>query len=194
MPARFRFLLSSTLAAAALAAPAGASAQNAQPYEGFLCCSMLLYRGWMDDQNYDDGYKEIVPAGTPMKFTGFGRYRLRVEANGKKLELGNQYSRTMSMDDFAARYLPMQDPTLKARSWPANVRDAIAKRKVMRGMTREQVIMALGYPTLTTTPDLAQVVWTYEFRVGNFQVFWSDDGRIDRLFGPQEARAKVWLE
>ena len=174
--------------------PQAALAQKTQPYEGFLCCSMLVYRGWIDDQNYDDGHKQIVPAGTPLKFTGFGRWRLQVEIDGKKQEIGNQYSRTMSMDEFAAKYVTTQDPKLKMQTWAPKVREAVLNRKLLRGMTREQVVMALGYPPTSYTPDMDKPLWHYQFRAGEFQVFWTDDGRVDRLFGPPEARARVFVE
>ena len=175
-------------------APGPAQAQKTQPYDGFLCCSMLVSGTWIDDQNYEDGYKKIVPAGTPVKFTGFGRWRLQVLVEGKKLEIGNWYSRTISMDDFALRYVPTQDPNVKLQAWGPKVREAILARKIRSGMTREQVIMALGYPTTDKTPDMAAVVWHYSFRAGDFQIFWTDDGKVDRLFGVPEARAKVFIE
>jgi len=183
-----------SIAISALTASPAVLAQKTQPYEGFLCCSMLNDRGWISDLNYEDGHKTVVPAGTPVKFTGFGRSRLRIEIDGKKLEIGNDYSRTISMDNFAGMYVPTEDPKVKMQAWPAKVRDAILTRKVVRGMTREQVIMALGYPVTTYTPDMSQPLWQYRFRAGDFQIFWTDDGKVDRLFGPQEVRAKVLVE
>ncbi|MBL8323679.1 MAG: hypothetical protein JNJ89_01850 [Rubrivivax sp.] len=177
-----------------LAAASAAFAQKAAPYDGYLCCSMLSDGSWISDQNYDDGYKKTVPAGTPVKFTGFGRWRLLVEIEGKKLGIGNDYSRTIDMDTFAARYVLKDDPAARLRAMAPKVRDAVLKRKVMRGMTREQVVMALGYPTASYTPDLSKPLWNYQFRSGEFQVFFTDDGRVDLLFGVPESRAKVWLE
>jgi hypothetical protein len=179
---------------AALASPGAALAQKAQPYEGFLCCSMLSDGSWISDLNYDDGAKKIVPAGTPVKFTGFGRWRLLVQIDGKAVGIGNDYSRTMSMDVFAALYVPTHDPTAKLQAWPAKMREAILERKVMRGMTREQVAMALGHPVTSYNPDISKPLWQYRFRAGDFQIFWTDDGKVDRLFGAPEVRAKVFIE
>ncbi len=182
------------LTLAALAAPAPASAQNTKPYEGYLCCSMLSDGSWISDLNYEDGSKKIVPVGTLVKFTGFGRWRLLVEIDGKPIGIGNDYSRTMSMDEFAALYVPAQDPKAKLQSYPPKVREAILGRKVMRGMTREQVVMALGHPVTSYNPDTTKPLWHYRFRAGDFQVFWAEDGRVDRLFGAPEVRAKVFVE
>jgi hypothetical protein len=194
MPARTRTAIASlTLALASLAAPLPAWAQKTQPYEGFLCCSMLSDGSWISDLNYEDGYKKIVPAGTPVKFTGFGRWRLLVEIGGKPIGIGNDYSRTMSMDEFAAKYVMVQDPTAKLQAFPPKVREAILARKVMRGMTQEQVVMALGHPVTSYNPDLTKPLWQYRYRAGDFQVFWTDDGKVDRLFGAPEVRAKVFI-
>jgi hypothetical protein len=181
-------------ALALLAQPLPARAQKTAPYDGFLCCSMLSNGSWISDQNYDDGSKNTVPAGTPVKFTGFGRWRLLVEIEGKKLGIGNDYSRTIDMDTFAARYVLKDDPGPKLNAMPPKVREAVLKRKVMRGMTREQVIMALGYPTTSSTPDTTKHLWNYQFRSGEFQVFFTDDWKVDLLFGVPESRAKVWVE
>ena len=182
------------VAAALALSPLAAWAQKTQPYDGFLCCSLLSDGSWISDQAYDDGYKKVVPAGTPVKFTGFGRWRMYVEIDGKKLGLGNDYSRTIDMDEFAARYVLVQDPKAKMQQWPARVREAVLARKVMRGMTREQVAMALGHPSTSSNPDPKQPLWNYRHRMGDYQIFWTDDGRVDQVFGPAEVRAKVFAE
>jgi len=187
-------LWSASIVAAALSAPAAALAQETQPYEGFLCCSLLSDGSWISDLAYEDGYKKIVPAGTPVKFTSFGRWRMYLEIDGKQVGLGNDYSRTMTMDQFAKLYVPTQDPKLRLQAWPAKVREAVVNRKVMRGMTREQVIMSLGYPSTSYNPDTSKPLWQYRYRAGDFQVFWTDDGKVDLVFGPPEVRSKVFIE
>lgn len=179
---------------AILVAPAAALAQKTQPYEGFLCCSLLSDGSWISDLAYEDGYKKIVPAGTPVKFESFGRWRMYVEIEGKKLGIGNDYSRTIDMDAFAAMYVPKEDPKLRLQAWPGNVREAIQQRKIMRGMTREQVIMALGHPPTSYTPDKTKPLWHYRYRAGDFQVFWTDEGKVDLVFGPADVRKKVFIE
>lgn len=187
-------LSSPPIIAVMLAAPAAVLAQETKPYEGFLCCSLLTDGSWISDLAYDDGYKKIVPAGTPVKFTGFGRWRLLVEIDGKAAGIGNDYSRTMTMDQFAKLYVPTQDPKARMQAWPAKVREAILNRKVTRGMTREQVTMALGHPSTSYNPDASKPLWQYRYRAGDFQVFWTDDGKVDLVFGPPEVRAKVFIE
>lgn len=174
-----------------LAAP-WAQAQKTQPYEGFLCCSLLNDGGWISDLAYDNGYMKIVPAGTPVKFKNFGRWRMIVEINGQEVGLGNDYSRTIDMDTFAQMYVPTQDPKLRMQAWPERIREAIVQRKVMKGMTREQVIMALGHPSTSYNPDPKAPVWNYRHSIGDYQVFWTEDGRVDMMFGPPDVRMKVF--
>jgi len=182
------------LAVTLLTLPLPARAQKTQPYEGFLCCSMLSDGSWISDLNYEDGRKKIVPAGTPVKFTGFGRWRLLVEIDGQRLGIGNDYSRTIDMDTFAAMYVPRENPAARLQSFAPKVREAIFARKVMKGMSREQVVMALGHPATSSTPDPGKHLWTYRYRAGDFQVFFTDDWKVDVLFGAPAARALVWVE
>lgn len=178
----------------ALGAPPPALAQDTKPYEGFLCCSLLSNGSWISDLAYDDGSQKIVPAGTPVKFTSFGRWRMYLEIDGKQVGLGNDYSRTMTLDEFAKLYVPTQDPKVRMQAWPAKVREAVLNRKVMRGMTREQVSMSLGHPSTSYNPDLTKPLWQYRYRAGDFQVFWTDDGKVDLVFGPPEVRKRVFVE
>lgn len=48
--------------------------------EGYLCCNMRTDGSWISNINYADGGMRIIPAGTPIKFNGYGRYRVYVEA------------------------------------------------------------------------------------------------------------------
>ena len=42
-------------------------------YEGYLCCNMRSDGSWISDSNYAEGGKRVIPAGTPVKVTGYGR-------------------------------------------------------------------------------------------------------------------------
>lgn len=174
---------------------AGAHAQTSQGFEGFLCCNMLSDGSWISDINYHAQGKQRLKAGTPVKVTGYGRWRVLVEIDGKSLAIGNDYSRDIKLEDFARRYVVAEDPAAALKGAPAKVRDAIAEGKVTRGMTRPQVLMALGYPISSYTPKLDVPLWRYWLdRSSEFQVFWGDDGRVDNIFGPPAVRARVTLE
>ena len=100
-----RFIAATACSALLALLPLAASAQPT--FEGFLCCNPRTDGKWISDINYAEGGKRIVPAGTPAKVTGYGRYRVLVDLVGSRQATGNDYS-------------------------------------LMRGMTREQVLMAVG--------------------------------------------------
>jgi hypothetical protein len=167
---------------------------QAQP-EGFLCCNMRSDGSWISDVNYIDGAKQVIPAGTPIRVTGYGRYRVFVEFDGQKQAIGNDYSRTVKMEEFALRYVVADDPNVALRGVPPKVREAIKAARIARGMTRAQVLMAVGYPIASATPELNAPLWRYwTSRSAEFQVFWGDDGRVDRIFGAAATRALIELE
>jgi hypothetical protein len=173
----------------------GVQAQSPQGFEGFLCCNMQSDGSWISDINYHAQGKQRVKAGTPVKVTGYGRWRVLVEIDGKSLAIGNDYSRDIKLEDFARRYVVAEDPAAALKGVPAKVREAIAEGKVMRGMTRPQVLMALGYPISSYTPNLDVPLWRYWLdRSSEYQLFWGPDGRVERVFGAPAVRARVVAE
>jgi hypothetical protein len=170
----------STLAAALFAA-ASVHAQQLPP-EGFLCCNLRSDGSWASDANYQEGGKQIIPAGTPLKTTGFGRFRVNVEINGAKQSIGNDYSRALSMEQFAARWIVTADPKAEMAKWPAKVQQAVKSARVMPGMTRQQVFAAVGYPIADENPNLDAPMlrfWLSSF--AEFQVLFDDRGVVKEI-------------
>src|SRR5688572_21955441 len=123
--------------AALLAAPLGALAQALpQPAEGFLCCNMRTDGKWISDINYAENGKRVIPAGTPIKATGFGRQRVHVELPDGKQAIGNDYSRSLDLTSFAQRYIVADDPKRKMAGYSPKVRKAIESARLVPGMTR----------------------------------------------------------
>jgi hypothetical protein len=181
-------------ASTALALASATAAGQAKP-EGFLCCNMRTDGSWISDINYIGSGKQIVPVGTPVRVTGYGRYRVLVDIGGKPQALGNDYSREVKLEDFAQRYVLAKDPSLELERFAPKVREAIKSARIMRGMTRAQVLMAVGYPIGSENPDLQSNLWRYWIsRSAEYQVFWGDDGRVEKIFGSPETRAQVVLE
>ena len=57
---------------------------------GYLCCNMRTDGSWISDINYDENGKHIITVGTPLKVTGYGHYRVKVEINGKSQAIGRR--------------------------------------------------------------------------------------------------------
>ncbi|MDL5364143.1 hypothetical protein QSH18_00825 [Xanthomonas sp. NCPPB 2654] len=175
------------------AVPGLAAAADAK-YDGFLCCNMRSDGSWISDSNYAENGKRVIPAGTPVKVTGYGRYRVNVLIDGQKQSIGNDYSRDLDNDAFAKRYVVTQDPKLKLAAYPAKIREAIGSSRVTKGMTREQTLMALGYPISSENPNLDSALWRYwRSSFGEFQVSFDGAGKIDKVTADPQTQNLVWM-
>lgn len=172
-----------------------ALAQPAVPKEGYLCCNLRTDGDWISDINYEESGKRVIPYGTPVKFLEYGRYRVYVEIQGKRQGLGNDYSRDLTKEQFAARYIVTADPRKAAASARPKIRKAIETARVTKGMTREQVAMAVGYPVSSENPDLKSHIW--RFWLGSFSPFtvaFGEDGRVKAVEADAQTLLRVYLE
>jgi hypothetical protein len=172
------------------------TAVQAQPLQtdhvGYLCCNMRSDGAWISDSNYLESGKFTIPLGTPVKVLDFGRYRVHVEIDGKRQAIGNDYSRSLAMPEFARRYVVGDNPADKLAGYSPAVREAIQSSRVSRGMTREQVLMALGYPIASETPHLDARVWKYWlWTFSPFDVHFGTDGRVTDVQTDPETRMRV---
>lgn len=155
----------------AVAAAAAGFALGADTFSGYLCCNMRTDGSWISDINYEENGKTVIPAGTPVKVLGYGHYRVKLEIAGKKQAIGNDYSRDLPLNVFAKRYVADDNPVDKLIQYPEPIRAAITSARLVKGMTREQVLMAVGYPVSSENPHLDSNVWRFwlssfaEFRV-----------------------------
>jgi hypothetical protein len=162
---------------------------------GFLCCNMRSDGSWISDINYDENGKKIIPVGTPIKVTGYGRYRVKVEINGKSQAIGNDYSRDLALDVFAKRYVVADDPAAKIAAFPKKIQDAIASARVTRGMTREQVLMSVGYPVSSENHNLDDKTWRFWLTsFAEFRVKFDDAGRVADIDGDGDAKSRVEIQ
>jgi hypothetical protein len=173
--------------AAAFSLPAAA-----QQADGYLCCNLRSDGNWISDINYAEDGKHLIPAGTPVKVLGQGRYRVYVQIEGRKQALGNDYSRDLDLNAFTARYVVKIDPTAALAETPAKIRDAIASARLTPGMTREQVFMSVGYPVTRENPHLDAPLlrfWLNSF--AEFQVKFDERGLVQDVAADQTTRNLV---
>lgn len=180
------------LALAALVVAGAATAQDR--FDGYLCCNMRSDGSWISDSNYAENGKRVIPAGTPVSVTGYGRYRTKVEIDGKRQAIGNDYSRDLDDATFARRYVVTEDPTAKIATWPAKVQAAVKQSKVTPGMTREQVLASLGYPISSENPDLESALWRYWLdSFSEFQLHFDAQGRLASITTDPTVQNRVWV-
>jgi hypothetical protein len=162
---------------------------------GFLCCNMRSNGSWISDINYDENGKHLIPVGTPIKVTGYGRYRVKIDIDGKSQAIGNDYSRDLALDVFAKRYVVADDPRAKIAGFPKKTQDAIASARLIVGMTREQVIMSVGYPVSSENHNIDDKTWRFWLTsFGEFHVRFDDNNRVTEVSGDTDTKSKVLME
>lgn len=156
-------------------------AETSRLRQGFTCCNLHYEGDWINDGNY--AQLPMIPAGTPAKVLNYGRYRAGVEIGGKPMQLGQDYGRVQeTTQQWVEKIIVTTDPKAKMASYPADVREAIRQGRVMTGMTKEQVIMSVGYPLTSETPSLDSPVWRHWVSsFGEYQLNWGRDGRVKEI-------------
>jgi hypothetical protein len=154
----------------------------------YLCCAMTFEAGETTDANYlfrGSGTGRL-PAGTRLTVTGAGLNRIdfRAEPDGATYRVYFEYGTAHTdVDTYLTDILRQQDPTVVLGTLPAPIVEAIAAGRLVPGMTREQALLARGYPPRHRTPDLAAAEWLYydEPGLGVYVTF--ADGVIKSLRG-----------
>jgi hypothetical protein len=189
-------LLAVAAALATVAAPAMAqvSARAArQVTEGFTCCNLHYEGDWISDANWSA--MPMIPAGTPARITEVWPrgWRALVVIDGKLLRIGLDYGRKQqTLRQFLAKVIVARDPAATIAAWPADMRDAVRAGKIRLGMTRQQVIVAVGYPAMHQTPSLDAPMWRYwHTGQGDYLVKWNDAGVVADVIASPVTRVSV---
>ena len=151
------------LALAALATFSTATTTFAQmvPKDGFLCCNLRVNGNWASDSNAPRSGDRVLKAGTKVIGLAYGTTQVDVEIDGQKVTISNDYSRSLSMTEFAERWIAPKDPTPALKTWTPRIQQAVRAGRITNGMNRKQVLMSVGWPSATATPNLDDPVWTY---------------------------------
>lgn len=176
-------------------APGQSSAAPTTPSlpSGFTCCNLHYENDWISDANWSS--MPMIPAGASIKVVDYGRYRIDVEIDGRKMRLGLDYGRQQSLQAWANKIVVNEDPRRRIADLPAPVREAIRAGKIAIGMGRDEVIVALGYPPMHQTPSLNAPHWKYwHSGFGSFLVVWDDAGRVKDVIADPQTRFGVLHE
>lgn len=159
--------------------------------EGFTCCNLHYEKDWISDSNF--GALPFIPAGTPVKLKSYGSNRLYVDMDGKEMRIGLDYGRAQeTLEKFAEKLIVTDDPKAKIAKYPAGVREAIKLGQVAVGMTKEQTIVAVGYPQRDETVSLDAPVWSYwASSFEPYRVVWDKDGRIKEIATDPATQARM---
>lgn len=163
-----RAILRHAMSLAAIAALVACTAVPVEsPVIGYTCCNLHSYEGWISSDNLLGG--DLVAAGEPARFDEIKKnYYLYGGIGGIDLALRHDGARSKEDTlDWARRIIVAENPRTQLASWSPEVQKSVRYGRVMVGMTKEQVLMSLGYPGGYGTPDLRADIWHYWTALGN---------------------------
>jgi hypothetical protein len=156
----------------------------------FTCCNLHIDdERWISDANWLD--KPFLPAGTPVRVYELKSDRAKAMIDGRVAWLGLDYGRKQQTEaQLVAKLAVADDPRERIRTWPPGIQAAVRAGKVLPGMTREQVVVAIGYPRMDLTPDMEAPRWSYvDASDVKFALLWGVDGRLQAVEAPPAVQA-----
>jgi len=151
--------------------------------DGYTCCNLHYEYDRISDANWSN--LPMIPAGARIRVVEYGMNRATVEIDGKPIRIGHDYGRDReSTETYVRKLVVPWDPKELIASYPPEVREAIFRGVVIPGMTREQVLIAAGYPPTHRTLTLDSNVWhLWASRHGRYEVHFNSQGTVEKLVG-----------
>lgn len=181
------------LALALCATLAACSTPLTEPISGRTCCNLRTSGGWISSNNTLGG--SFIPAGEAvtidtMKRAYYAYGTLGGDSYGFRDDSAKAAGDTLA---WLRRIVVAQDPRSRMAAWAPAVREAVAAGRVRPGMTREQVAMALGYPSPNDTRDLDSPVWRYWTTVDDtpLELEFATNGTLSKVTGSAAGQALV---
>ena len=175
--------------AAELEATGGRVSSAAGLRLGYACCNLRHTGEWISDQA--SGEQAFIPLGTRVLVRNVEGYRAEIEAGEKPYVMGLDYGRKLEKTaEWVDKLVVLQDPSERLAKYPANVRTAIEAGRLLTGMTREQVLMAVGYPSTYDTPKLDATPWKMYWNRTQYLIHWSG-GKVSRIEAAPDLLAKI---
>lgn len=148
---------------------------------GYACCNLRYSGDWVSDLS--SGELPFIPVGSQILVRRLEGNVAYVVVDEKRYRLGHDYGRREEKtSEWVDKLVVLNDPATKLARFPANIRAAIEAGKITMGMSREQVVMALGYPATSDTPKLDASTWKYYWNRYAYTVHWAS-GRVSKIEG-----------
>ena len=185
------------LLAACAGGPGGAQPDTAAPRSqkttylqaGYACCNLRYEGDQIKDSNL--GQLPFIVAGTPVRVKTIDDHVAQVDVDGRPMRLVLENRGAETIQQWLARIVVGEEPRTRLAAYPPAVRDAIRAGKLAKGMTREQVIMAVGYPQTSDKLPLDGSHWRYWWSgFSPYYVYWSRD-KVSRIDGQGEVVGNV---
>jgi hypothetical protein len=157
---------------------------------GFACCNLRYSGDQLSEANY--AQLPLIPLGTPVLIRAIEGTQAIVEIDGRQLSLRLEAAQTReSATQWLDKAVLADDPRRKLESFPAGVRAAIQSGRLIKGMTREQAIMSVGYPQVDDKKGLDAPSWRYWWTsFESFYVHWTRD-KLSKISGNSETVKKL---
>jgi hypothetical protein len=179
------------LASKPTAAPVSANGTPSFPRQGFACCNLHNDGDSINDGNY--AKYPLIAAGTPVDVLKYDGNRALIRINGKSMKLKHDYGRDQeSLDVWVNKIVVNDDPRPRIAGYPPQVQAAISAGKVIVGMTREQVIVAIGYPLTSENASLDEPTWRmWRSTHGEYDINFDANGRVGSVTGDDETLTQM---
>lgn len=168
----------------------------AKPIAGYSCCNLRVDGGWVSSNNVQGG--ALIPAGEPVRLTSIKRqFYVYGAIGGQDIALRDDHAKTEADTlRWVNKVVVAEDPRLQLKTWPTDVRRAAQAGRVVVGMTRDQVLFALGHPSPEDTPNLGVSTWRYWTQLDDSPVdlTFDESGRLASLSGKPAAIRAIGME
>ena len=132
---------------------------------------------------------KVLKWGTPIKINKISRGKVKFEASGEKFtyEIHKRTKKVTTVRDHLARFLTTDLKKLKTRvgSLSSVDKKGIEDARAMVGMSKQGVLIAIGYPPEFVVSDpMAASSWQYwRNRWGKFIVSFDTHGKVKDITG-----------
>ena len=156
----------------------------------YLCCNLHYEKPEISDANYLKG--TLIPFGTRVHVLEVKKNSVKFQADGHPpITLVLKYGKdAIGMDQYLELIFLREDPHAKLPKPGKDKKQAAAAERTRKlieegtvepGMTKDEVVMALGYPPAHRTPSLSSPNWTYwANRWMTFEVYFDGD-KVSRV-------------
>lgn len=156
----------------------------------YICCNLRPSNGDISDANWYESASLLntpsgaLPFGTAVTVTDVGRKAFKIHTSDYgDFTVYHAYG-TEDLGSYMQKLLVREDPKEIVRGFPQEIQDAIFEGRILKGMTKQQVLMAIGYPPTHRTPGIAANEWTYwANRWRTYKLQFDRDGRLVRAWG-----------
>lgn len=145
----------------------------------YTCCNVRYERERVTERNLQQG--SLLPAGTRVRIDEIRKNRIMFKPDAAPILMLIFEGREgyLSFDEYLERLFVTEEQRPVIDGLPDDIASAIRQARVLTGMTRDQVLMALGYPPVDLTPVLSSPNWRYFLsRREVLEVFFDNDAVV----------------